>query len=120
MENSKIQSYKDLIMWQKAKDFAVHVYRATYEFPKEERYGITNQLRRASVSIASNIAEGFRRKSPKEKVQFLRVAYGSSAEVETQLIIARDLGYIKEDYYGRLIGELEEIMKIVNVVIHRL
>lgn len=71
--DEKIISYKDLKMWQKAKDFAVQVYRVTEQFPREEQYGLTSQLRRASVSIASNIAEGFRRRFPKEKIQFLRV-----------------------------------------------
>lgn len=120
MENEKIKSYKDLIMWQKAKDFAVGVYGATGRFPKEELYGLTSQLRRAAVSIASNIAEGFRRKSPKEKAQFLRMAYGSGAEVETQLVIARELSYLTDAEYRKLIADLDEIMKITNVVLNRL
>ncbi len=116
----KIRSYKDLKMWQKAKDFSVHVYKETRFFPKEEVYGLTSQLRRASVSIVSNIAEGFRRWSSKEKVQFLRIAYGSGAEIETQLLIATDLGYLKAKESESLLSELEEIMKMINVVINKL
>lgn len=118
--NEKISSYKDLKMWHKAKDFAVHVYKTTEQFPREEQYGLTSQLRRASVSVASNIAEGFRRRSAKEKIQFLRISYGSGAEIETQLIISRELGYIDNIHYEKLISDLEEIMKIINVVINKL
>ena len=118
--DGKITSYKDLKMWQKAKDFTVHIYRTTEQFPKEEQYGLVSQSRRASVSIASNIAEGFRRRFPKEKIQFLRMAYGSGAEIETQLIIAYELGYLEKEEYEKLTNELAEIMKIINVVINKL
>lgn len=107
-------------MWRKAKDFAVSIYRETERFPKEELYGITSQLRRAAVSIASNIAEGFRRTSKKEKVQFLRMAYGSGAELETQLIIAKEIGYLDSFNYQRLSSDLGEVMKIINVVVNKL
>jgi len=122
MENNKekIVSYKDLIMWCKAKDLAVCIYKITEKFPREEIYGLTNQLRRAAVSIASNIAEGFRRKFPKEKCQFLRMAYGSAAEIDTQLIIAKELGYLNEGEYVKIIMSLEEIMKMINVVLLKL
>ena len=120
MENRHIQSYRDLKMWQKAKNFAVDIYKTTEKFPKEELYGITSQLRRASVSIPSNIAEGFRRKFPREKVQFLRMAYGSGAEIDTQLTIARELNYLEGARYDALSRELTEIMKIINVVINKL
>lgn len=120
MGNQKITSYQDLIMWQKAKDFAIKIYGATEKFPSEERYGLTNQIRRASVSIASNIAEGFRRKYAKEKIQFLRIAYGSGAEIETQLIIAEGLHYLEQRQAEELKSNLDEIMKIINVVINKL
>jgi len=120
MTGSNIRSYKDLTMWQKAKDFAVAIYKATGTFPKEEQYGITSQLRRASVSIPSNIAEGFMRRFPKEKIQFLRIAYGSGAEVETQLVISKDLSYLDSIQYKKLTDDLGEIMKIINVVINKL
>ena len=115
-----IKSFRDLIMWQKAKGFAVHIYKTTEDFPRSELYGITSQLRRAAVSIASNIAEGFHRKHSGEKVQFLRIAYGSGAEAETQLIIALELGYFKKDEYDALIGMLQEVMKMINTVMDKL
>jgi len=107
-------------MWQKAKEFTVHIYQVTKLFPKEETYGLVNQLRRAAVSIVSNIAEGFNRRSSKEKIQFLRMAYGSGAEIETQLVIAQELRYISEEAYQGLLQELTEIMKIINVVLNKL
>jgi len=107
-------------MWQKAMGFAVAAYRVTERFPAEERYGLMSQLRRAAVSIASNIAEGFRRKFPREKIQFLRMAYGSGAEIETQLIISNELNYLGKADFEKLMSDLEEIMKIINVVINKL
>lgn len=118
--DEKIVSYQDLKIWQKAKAFAIRIYKVTGQFPKEEQYGLTSQLRRASVSIASNIAEGFRRRSPKEKIQFLRIAYGSGAEIETQLIIAFELEYLSKEDYGKLSNEIAEIMKMTNVVLNKL
>lgn len=115
-----IKSYQDLVMWQKAKDLAVLLYRTTEKFPASELYGLTSQIRRAGVSIASNIAEGFRRKSPKEKIQFLRISYGSSGEVETQLSIAQELGYLTGEEYEALVAKLQEIEKMIHVVINRL
>ncbi len=107
-------------MWQKSKDFAIKLYRATENFPEIEQYGLTSQLRRAAVSISSNISEGFHRKFPKEKVQFLRMAYGSGAEIETQLIIASELEYLGHKESEILINELKEIMKMINVVLNKL
>ncbi|MBM3257447.1 MAG: four helix bundle protein [Candidatus Liptonbacteria bacterium] len=109
-----MQSYRDLGVWQKSKRYAVRVYKITEKFPPHELYGLTSQMRRAGVSIPSGIAEGFRRKSKKEKAQFLRIAYGSGAELETQLEIGHDLGYITPAEYEELVIELEEIMKMLN------
>jgi four helix bundle protein len=88
------QSYKDLIAWQKAMQFVAVIYRETRQFPKEERYGLTNQLRRAAVSVPSNIAEGQARFSQKEFKHFLSQARGSLVEIETQLLISQSLGYL--------------------------
>ena len=88
------RSYRDLIAWQKAMKFVVEIYEVTQQFPKEERHGITNQLRRAAVSVPSNIAEGQARFSQKEFHHFLSQARGSLSEIETQFLIARDLRYI--------------------------
>jgi four helix bundle protein len=88
------RSYRDLIAWQKAMKFVIEIYNVTQQFPREERYGITSQLRRAAVSVPSNIAEGQARFSQKEFHHFLSQARGSLVEIETQLLIARDLGYL--------------------------
>ena len=112
-----IRSYRDLDIWRRAKNYAVQIYKVTEEFPRSEVYGLGGQMRRAAVSIPSNIAEGFRRKSKKEKSHFLRVAYGSGAELETQLEISRDLGYIDDAAYRELGRELDEIMRMMNKAI---
>ena len=88
-----MKSHKDLDAWKVGMDFVTDVYRLTSEFPKDEIYGLTSQLRRAAVSIPSNIAEGAARNSEKEFVQFLHIALGSASEAETQLIIANRLGF---------------------------
>jgi len=87
----KIESYRDLVAWRKAIEMTVAIYRPTVEFPKEEIYGLTAQLRRASVSVPSNIAEGYGRTSTGEYLQFLGMARGSNLELQTQLVIARRL-----------------------------
>jgi four helix bundle protein len=90
-----IRTFKDLIAWQKAMALARQVYRATTSMPESERFGLTSQMRRASVSVPSNIAEGYARQSRTDYLRFLRMARGSLAELETQLILAEDLGYIQ-------------------------
>jgi four helix bundle protein len=89
------ETFRDLIAWRKAKDLALDVYGCTREFPKSEIYGLASQMRRAAVSVPSNIAEGKGRNSPRELTQFLYLARGSLLELETQLEIAHDLGYIE-------------------------
>lgn len=88
------KTFKDMLVWQEAYGLAIVIYSITKTFPKEEQYGLTNQLRRSAVSVASNIAEGFGRNSMREKDQFYSIAYGSLIEVENQLLIARGVGYI--------------------------
>jgi four helix bundle protein len=87
------QSFKDLVVWQRAIELTIAVYKLTAKFPDSERFGLTNQLRRAAVSIASNIAEGYGRATKGEYVQFLGHARGSCSEVETQIVIAKALGF---------------------------
>jgi four helix bundle protein len=87
------QSFKDLVVWQRSIEFTVDVYQLTSKFPDSERFGLTNQMRRASVSIASNIAEGYGRSTKGEYVQFLGHARGSCSELETQIVIAKKLGF---------------------------
>ena len=108
------QSYKDLVVWQKAMDFTADVYLVTRTFPKEELYGLTSQLRRAAVSVPSNIAEGQGRLSPGEFRQFLGHARGSLLEIETQLELATRLHYLKSEDSGRLLRSSAEVGRILN------
>ena len=120
MHEEKSASYRDLIVWQKAKGVAVLVYRLTESFPKEEIYGLTSQMRRAAVSIASNIAEGQSRGSKKEFHHFLHIAFGSGAELETQFEIALALGKLKKGEYEEALGMLDEVMRMLNTLIRRM
>ena len=90
-----LKNYKDLKVWQKAYQLCVKIYKITKRFPKEEIYGLTSQLRRSAVSVPSNIAEGYGRQTTKEYIQALYIAYGSNCELETQILLAGDLGYIE-------------------------
>lgn len=114
MDNTKINSYKDLIVWQKAIDLVVAVYAFTRDFPKEELYGLVSQMRRCAVSIPSNIAEGRTRGSRKDFRQFLIIAFASGAELETQLIISKKLEYGNIDEYVKIDNLLAEVMKMLN------
>jgi len=108
------RSYKDLIAWQKAMDLVTATYRATAAFPKEEQFGLTSQLRRAAVSIPSNIAEGQGRLSENEFRHFLGQARGSLMEVETQLQISQNLGYTKPAQLNDLLNACGEVGRILN------
>jgi len=98
------EGFRSLKVWQKAYEFALGIYRVTKMFPREELYGLTNQMRRAALSISANIAEGYERQHRKEYIQFLMIAHGSLGETETFLLFAKDLGYIDEKVYGALAG----------------
>jgi four helix bundle protein len=111
------RSYRDLIAWQKAMKFVTEIYQVTQRFPTEERYGITNQLRRASVSVPSNIAEGQARFSQKEFHHLLSQARGSLAEVETQVLIARDLKYLQPAKADGLLAAADELGRVLNGLI---
>ncbi|MGV0922716.1 four helix bundle protein [Empedobacter tilapiae] len=113
-----MKTHKDLDVWKKSVDFVTDLYKVTQDFPKEELYGLTSQMRRAAVSISSNIAEGSARQGNKELVQFLYIALGSVVELDTQLIIARNLTYINEEEFIQLILKLEEIGKMLNGLIN--
>ena len=112
-----VRSYKDLVAWQKAMDLVTEIYRASHKFPREEIFALTNQLRRAAVSIPSNIAEGQGKSSRKEFLYFLGNAKGSLSEVETQILIARNLGYISEDDLNPLLHLAAEVGRILNGLI---
>ncbi len=115
-----MKSYKELIVWQKSIDLCVSVYAITDKFPKSEVYGLVSQIRRSCVSIPSNIAEGQRRGHTNEYIHFLRMAYGSGAEFETQLYISKRIDYINTHQFDTLNKSIEEIMKMLNVLIRRL
>lgn len=109
-----IKSYKELIVWQKAMDLAEEVYLISKKFPKEELYSLTNQIRRAVISVASNIAEGQSRKSTLEFSQFLSIAQGSVAEVETQILLSIRLKYQTEAQCLKALQLSEEISKMLG------
>jgi four helix bundle protein len=113
------ENYRDLIAWQKAKALALSIYRCTRLFPRDEIYGLTSQMRRAAVSVPSNIAEGKGRHSQKELVHFLYHARGSLLELETQLCIAHDLEYIDLQAFENLESQTEELGRILNGRINR-
>jgi len=116
----KIESYENLIVWQKSMDLVIAIYTVTGKFPKEEIYGLTSQMRRAAVSIPSNIAEGSRRSSRKDFRNFLLNAFGSGAELETQIRIARRLVYEEDKNYIRAEALLSEVMRMLNKLTHEL
>lgn len=113
-------SYKELTVWQKSMELVTAVYKLTEQFPKEELYGLTSQLRRSAVSIPSNIAEGKYRGSKKDYVQFLRIAFSSGAELETQIEIAKRLPSTKNLGFIDIEATLEEVMKMLNALIKKL
>ena len=117
MEKNKIKSFTDLIAWKEAHKLALFIYEVTKLFPKEEIYGLTNQIRRAVVSVSSNIAEGFSRKSNAEKRQFYYQALGSLTELQNQLLIARDIGYINKDKFNSLANQTISVSKLINALI---
>jgi len=108
------RSYKDLVAWQKSMELVTGIYKATAGFPKDELFGLTSQLRRAAVSIPSNVAEGQGRLSEKEFRHFLGQARGSLMEVETQLQIAENLGYMQKEHANKLLESCAEVGRILN------
>jgi four helix bundle protein len=110
----KSRSYRDLRVWKEAVEFVKDVYMLTSRFPANEIYGLTNQIRRAAVSIPSNIAEGQGRNSPKEFRQFLGIALGSVGEVETQLIIAKEIAYLNIEELNPLLERIDHIRKMLK------
>lgn len=115
-----MQSYKELIVWQKSRLLVKMIYQATEGFPKSELFGLTNQMRRSSVSIPANLAEGYSRKHRPEYVQFARIAYGSGAELETLALLAEDLKFLSSKQKLEIDTLLEEIMKMLNKLISSL
>jgi four helix bundle protein len=115
-----LRSYRDLLVWQKAIELAVLIYRLSEGFPRAEVYGLTSQIRRASVSVPSNIAEGYGRGSRKEYLQFLFVAQGSLKELETQMILSQRLNYATAAQADRILSESEVVGKMLGSLIRSL
>jgi len=113
---SPVRSFRDLVVWQKSVDLAEAIYIETRRFPKEEIYGLTAQMRRAAVSIASNLAEGHARQTRGEFVQFVGMARGSLAELQTQAILAARLQMFSEESVGRLDMQLSEVGRLLNAL----
>lgn len=117
MTDNKIKVFTDLITWQKGHQLVLAIYKQTETFPIKETYSLTDQMRRCAVSITSNIAEGFSRKSKKEKMQFYYMALGSTTELQNQLIIAKDLHYLKETSFQTVLGQIIEVHRLINSLI---
>ena len=118
-ESKKIKKFSDLEAWKKSHKLAIQVYQATRTLPNEERFGLTSQLRRAVVSITSNIEEGFSRNSYKEKVQFYSIALGSLYEIQSQLLIARDIGYLSKNSFDECSKQSIVASKLINGLIKK-
>ena len=109
-----LKNYKELKVWQRSYQLCLEIYKITKRFPNEEKYGLTSQIRRAAVSVPSNISEGYGRKTTPEYIRFLYIAYGSNCEMETQILLSGDLGYIETDKLENLqerMGEVERMLK---------
>ncbi len=115
-----MQDFRKLKVWEKSHRLTLEVYRLTASFPKEELYGLSSQLRRSCMSIPSNISEGCGRGSDNDFGRFLQIALGSSSETEYQLLLAHDLGYITQNDYERLCGEISEIKQMLSALLKKL
>jgi len=115
-----LKNYRDLKVWQKSYRLCLDLYRITKKFPKEERYGLTSQIRRAAVSIPSNIAEGYGRKTTADYLRFLYIAYGSICELETQLLLSGDLNYVNQKNLKALKDGTEEVERMHKALIKSL
>jgi four helix bundle protein len=114
---STIKSFEELIIWQESRKFANNIYKLTKNFPQEELYGLTSQIRRAAISIMSNIAEGFDRRTTKEFISFLIIARASVSEVQNDLYISLDLNYINKENFQNTYNHAQKIAKLINGLI---
>lgn len=114
MNNAKIKSFTNLIVWQEAHKLALEIYRITKSFPREETYSLTDQMKRCSISITSNIAEGFSRQSKKEKIQFYFTAKGSLTELQNQLLLVKDIKYLSSASFKSIAEQTVAVHKLIN------
>jgi four helix bundle protein len=117
---TKINSYRDLLVWQQGMDLTIAVYQATRDWPKEELYGLTSQVRRAAASVPSNVAEGYGRENPGSYLQFLKIAQGSLKELETHLLIAQRIGIVNAPTVESLLAQSESIGKLLRALMRKL
>jgi four helix bundle protein len=115
-----LKNYKELKVWQKSYELCLEIYRITAKFPNEERYGLTSQIRRSVVSIPSNIAEGYGRKTTRDYIRMLYISYGSVCELETQILLAGDLELIEKDVLGKLKKDIAESERMLKALIKSL
>jgi len=116
-----IKSYRDLLIWKKGMEISSSVYKLTNDFSDDERFGLISQLRRATVSVPSNIAEGYGRGSTKSYIQFIKISRGSLYEVETQLLLAHEFGFIKdENRYNEILSQITELSKMISSFLKKL
>jgi four helix bundle protein len=118
--SEKLKSYKDLKVWQRSYQLCLEIYKLTKGFPDEEKYGLKSQLRRAAVSVPSNISEGYGRKTTPEYIQFLYIAYGSICEIETQILLSGDLNYISTGKLEMLNEGIKEVERMLKALIKSL
>lgn len=119
INNEKIKTFTDLNAWKESHKLALTIYKITKDFPKEEMFGLINQMRRAAVSITSNIAEGFSRQSYSEKVQFYSIAQGSNTELQNQLLVAKDISYLNTRDFNEVAKQSIEAHKLLNGLIKK-
>ena len=118
---NEIKSYKDLLIWQKGIEIVVLTYKLVSSFPKDELYALSSQVKRSSVSIPSNIAEGYGRQSTQSYIQFIKIARGSLCELETQLLVAKKLDFIQDEkLFSELINQIIEESKMINSFLNKL
>ena len=115
-----MKTFKDLSVWQKSMKLVENTYQIANKFPRVEEYGLVSQMKRCCISIPLNLAEGFNRRTTKEYIQFVSIAYGSCSELETQLEIAHALKYISKDQYKSILFEITEVSKMLNGLIRSL
>lgn len=116
-ENIKIKSFTDLIAWQEAHKLVIQIYKTTGKFPRSELHSLTDQMRRSATSVSSNVAEGFGRRSYKEKIQFDYLAQGSLIELKNQLLIARDVGYLRKGDFDGLAIQANQVHRLLQGLI---
>lgn len=115
----KIKSFEDLVVWKEGHKLVLIIYDITNSFPDNEKFGLISQMRRCVISITSNIAEGFGRKSFKEKIQFYYISSGSFSELKNQILIARDIGYLSEKSYDIIMNQADYAHKLLNLFINK-